>query len=111
MLITITDPSGVNHFGYSEDAREYIEGLWNDMLVQKLADDDESIVMLQENDDEIEDGYWEIDFHSESELSDEANIVIDKLLKAANGKDESEKIMDIVNAKVDIDLDRDYNEA
>lgn len=106
MLIIIDDPTGGGVFSYAEDAREYIEGLWNDMLVQKLDDDDESFVMLQENEDEIEDGNWEIDFHSESELSDKADSIVDQLLKDTHGESDSDKIMNVVHASVKIDLDK-----
>lgn len=105
MLFIIDDPTGGGVFSYAEDAREYIEGLWNDMLVQKLDDDDESFVMLQENEDEIEDGNWDIDFHSESELSDEAESIVDELIESASGDSDSDKIMNVVKATVTIRLD------
>lgn len=76
MIITITESATPTvhkkTFNYPEDALEYLEDLWNSKLMKALPDDDESFVMLQEDDDEVEEGRWAIDFHTESELSDEA---------------------------------------
>ena len=109
MKITVQTPNETQHFGYPEDAREYIEGIWNDKLVEELPEDDESVVMLQEDDDEVEDGRWAIYFHTESELSDEANEIIERWLKETNLKDESDKIMAVIKATVNVNTEVDYD--
>lgn len=108
MIITITESATPTvhkkTFNYPEDAREYLEDLWNSKLMKALPDDDESFVMLQEDDDEVEEGRWAIDFHTESELSDEAGQLVDKWLKETNLKDESDKIMAVVSATAKVQL-------
>lgn len=108
MIITITESATPTvhkkTFNYPEDAREYLEDLWNSKLMKALPDDDESFVMLQEDDDEVEEGRWAIDFHTESELSDEAGQLVDKWLKETNLKDESDKIMAVVSATANVQL-------
>lgn len=109
MKITVQTPDETQHFGYAEDAREYIEGLWNDKLVEALPEDDESFVMLQEDDDEVEDGNWEIDFHTESELSDKANEIVNRWLKETNQDAESDKIMAVIKTTVNVNTEVDYD--
>ena len=108
MIITITESASPTvhkkTFNYPEDAREYIEDLWNSKLMKALPDDDDSFVMLQEDDDEVEEGRWSIDFHTESELSDEAGQLVDQWLKETNLKDESDKIMAVVSATANVQL-------
>lgn len=77
--------------------------------MEALPDDDESFVMLQEDDDEVEEGRWVIDFHTESELSYEAGQLVDKWLKETNLKNESDKIMAVVSTTVNVNTEVDYD--
>lgn len=84
----------IKSYDYIEDAREEIETLWMD-LVQKQLPNENNIIMFQEDPDELS-----FDFHSESELSNNAHSVIAALLKATNKNTISEQILAAIDVEI-----------
>lgn len=101
MTLILTLPENKTYeFTYSEDLREKLEDLWNEILIKKLPNDEDSFIMLQETEDKLEDHIWEVDFHTESELSDDANELVNSLLKETGKQDLSDQIMSVIGASV-----------
>lgn len=86
----------ITEYNCIEDLREDIEALWSDKIRETLKNDD-SIIMIQESDD---DDTITFDFHTESELSPDANVLVDKLLADTNEKEISDQILKVINATI-----------
>lgn len=84
-------------FEHIEDMREKIEDIFNEKI--QTISKEEDYISLQEYEDE-ETGEIEINFHSDTQLSQQVDIIINNCLKGTGEKTETKQILKFLKLQI-----------
>lgn len=114
MLYVLTDynkyPVKTQKFNCIEDLRDEFTMIFSSIVFRLNPDEpDDSYIMLQEDYDEDEPTKVEFDFHSDTQLSDTLNTLMDVALDKTGKTDLNDQIIALSNVKIEIrqQTDRD----